>query len=732
MSESSLSRRTFLKATGSFTLSLSLLGSCNRLSADPAQVAKLPGSLRRYPRIDAWVEILSNGRVRVYSGKVELGQGIRIAIKQVAAEELYQDLEQIEVVLAETGLTPNEGYTAGSGSIQNSATAVRYAAAATREKLLGLAAKKLAVEKSQLTLVNGGIQHRQGETLSFWDLLDGKQIKEEVELPLELVPIDKRQYIGKPISREDSLGIVSGREIFIQDLQFPFMLHGKVLRPKNYQSQLIAFDEETFLEAIGDTVQVVRNGNFLAVLAESEFEAEKGVKLLVKHSKWTEPEIFPEQKKLNQHLVDRADPPTMAKEKGKVDLAQASQTLTAEYFKPYTMHASLGPACAVAEYDGEVLHIWTHSQGIYPLREALAKMLGMDSSKLHLISVPGAGCFGHTVADDAAADAAILAMEQVGKHIRVQWSRQDEHCWEPYGSAMRMKLGAGLDGAGKIQSWKADIWTDSHSTRPNSDAGTVLAARHLDPPIPMQSRGYLGGGHRNADPYYDIPNLQVQAHFFEGPLRVSSLRSLGAYANIFAIESFMEELASAAGKNPFHFRLQHLSDPRAIAVIEKLQSMVKEDTVGDKEGLGIAFCRYKNNTSYCAVAAKVRVDLDAKDFGLLKMWASVDVGEIINPDGLRNQVEGGLVQAASWTMSEEVKFYRNKIMSQDWASYPVMRMGDCPEIEVELIDRPEEPAMGGGEVSIPPVGAAIGNAVFQACGKRPYTLPLSNFFVQLG
>jgi CO/xanthine dehydrogenase Mo-binding subunit len=315
-------------------------------------------------------------------------------------------------------------------------------------------------------------------------------------------------------------------------------------------------------------------------------------------------------------------------------------------------------------------------------------------------------------------------MAYPGRHIRVQWSRQDEHAWEPYGSAMLMEVEASLDENGKISQWLADVWTDSHSTRPNREAGTLLAARFLDPPMLLQSRGYLGGGHRNADPYYDIPNLRVDAHFFEGPLRVSSLRSLGAYANIFAIESYMEELAAQAGQDPLAFRLAHLSDPRARAVIEKVQEMTRSQGTASQEGIGYAFCRYKNTASYCALAAKVAVDPSTRAVRLLDMWAAVDVGEVINADGIRNQVEGGLIQAASWTLKEAVSFDEQQITSLDWASYPIFRMEDTPEVEVAVIDRPEEPAMGGGEVSIPPVAAAIANAVFQASGQRVYTLPI--------
>ena len=511
----------------------------------PTTLEKLPGSLRRSGAANAWLEILADGRVRIFSGKVELGQGIRNAVRQVAAEELYMDLERVEVVLAETGLTPNEGYTAGSGSIQNSAMSVRYAAAYAREKLLELAAGKLQTERGQLILENGFVRSAQGrDKISFFEILEGRQIEDEIPLTISLKPKSEYQFVGKSIPRADLKEVVTGAPLYIQDLKFPGMVHARVLRPQNYRSELLHFDEAGFSGKARGLLKIVRNGNFLGVITEREHQAERARQLLHDYTRWSKPAIFPEQTALARHLKDIADQPkTVHGEEENIDSTKGELSLKARYFKPYTMHGSMGPACAIAMHDGEVLHIWSHSQGIYPMREALAAMLGLDSTQIHIVSSPGAGCFGHSVADDAAADAAILALAYPSKYVRVRWSRQDENRWEPYGSAMLMELEAGLDKDGKLHFWRSHIWSDSHSTRPNKDGGTLLAARHLDPPLSMQGRGYLAGGVRNADPYYSIPQIQVVAHYFDGPLRVSSLRSLGAYANIFAVESFMDELA---------------------------------------------------------------------------------------------------------------------------------------------------------------------------------------------
>ncbi|NRB50077.1 MAG: xanthine dehydrogenase family protein molybdopterin-binding subunit [Saprospiraceae bacterium] len=728
-------RRQFLQNTGRLLVALPFLPACkNELTPASEAIAweavvleKLPGSLRRTPQINAWLEVLEDGRVRVFSGKVELGQGIRNAIRQVAAEELCMDLDRIEVLLAETGVTPNEGYTAGSGSIQNSAMAVRYAAAAAREELLALAAAQMEVPVADLRIQNGYISSKGlgGKDISFHELLAGQQIEAEVPLDIRLKPKSAYQFVGKSIPRADLPNMVQGKPMFIHDLRFPGMLHARVLRPKNYQSTLLKFDEGGFRSKAKGILQVVRDSNFLAILTTTEYEAETGVKLLDKYTSCSKPAIFPTQEELPAHLKEIADSPKV--EHGTADIPKkgANKTNQASFFKPYTMHAALGPACAIAQYDGEILHIWSHSQGIYPMRAGLANMLQLPEEKIHVISSPGAGCYGHTVADDAAADAAILAMAVPGKHIRVRWSRADEHRWEPYGSAMLMELEASLDADGKINYWKSDIWTDSHSTRPNKNAATLLPARHLAKPFEMTSRGYLKGGVRNADPYYSIPSMQVVAHYFDGPLRVSSLRSLGAFANIFAIESFMDELAMKAGSDPITFRLSHLEDERAKDVVNGVKDMTKDVQIKDGEGLGYAFCRYKNYAAYCAMAVLVSVDKPNNRINIQKCWAAVDVGEIINPDGVKNQVEGAIVQAIGWTLSEAVTFDKYEITSTDWISYSSTNFSMSPKtIEVQLIDRADQPAMGGGEAGTPPVAAAICNAVFRACGKRILKLPV--------
>jgi CO/xanthine dehydrogenase Mo-binding subunit len=388
------------------------------------------------------------------------------------------------------------------------------------------------------------------------------------------------------------------------------------------------------------------------------------------------------------------------------------------------MHGSIGPSCAVAAFSDGRLHIWSHTQGVYPLRSTISKMTGLTEENIRITGMRGAGCYGHNGADDVSADAALLAMAYPNRPVRLQWQRNDEHQWEPYGSAMRMELSATLDDNGRITKWDYQLWSDGHSTRPRGDASHLVSARYLEKPHPFRNSGRVGGGTRNAEPYYDIPSASVQDYHVTGPLRSSALRSLGAYANIFAIECFMEELAEKAGIAPLDFRLQHSSDERSVAVIQKLKEMVAKETLAEGEGMGYGFSRYKNSASYCAVAAKVQVDLAKKIIRPIKMWSVIEAGEVINPDGLKNQTEGGMIQAASWTLLEAVGFDARGITTKDWTSYPILRYNAVPATEVEVIDRPDQPPLGGGEAAQGPAGAAIANAVYAASGKRVRELPI--------
>jgi CO/xanthine dehydrogenase Mo-binding subunit len=417
--------------------------------------------------------------------------------------------------------------------------------------------------------------------------------------------------------------------------------------------------------------------------------------------------------------------------------AEADQTLQATYYRPYHMHASLSPSAAVAQLVGGKLTVWNHTQGVFLLQAALAQVLGMDAADIHVIHSEGSGCYGHNGAEDAALDAALLAQAVPGRPVSLKWMRSDEHGWEPYGSAMVLKLQASLDGSGRVIDWNHDVWSYPHSSRPRpageGESG-LLAAWHRErpfsPPPPRNLMGTHFGGYRNADPLYAFPQRRIVSHFVpHSPLRTSSLRSLGAYANIFAIESFMDELAHAAGVDPVAFRLQHLTDERAKAVIQAAADKAGwrsgERPANNGRGRGIAFAQYKNSQCYAAIVVELRVERESGQIHLERAVIAADAGQVVNPDGLSNQLEGGFVQAASWTLAEQVVFDQQGILSQDWDSYPILRFSGVPLIKTVLLNRPDLPFLGSGEASQNPTPAAIANAVFDAIGVRLRQIPFT-------
>lgn len=674
--------------------------------------------------INAWLRVLEDGRILILTGKMELGQGIRIAVAQVAAEELNTNLDLVEVNLAETGVTANEGYTAGSRSIESSAMSIRNAAAAAREKLLKLASEKWDLPLSKLQLEDGYIISSD-QKMSFHQLLQGRQLEEEIGAPGEIFGKSVRKYVGKPIPRKDISNMVRGNMEYVQDLRFPNMVHARIIRPKTYTSKLQSLDEAQ-LQNLPGFLKFVRIGSFVGVIAEEEYQAIKISWEATALAKWEAGEELPAGIHLKEHIRSLNSDTQTEEEEGDWEMAVNAAPIQhhATYFKPYIMHGANGPSCAVAYFNEEKLDVWSHTQGVYPLRETIAKMLDIPEESIHVKGVPGSGCYGHNPADDVAAEAALLAVEFPGRHVRLQWMRDEEHKWEPYGTAMAMELQAGLNAEGRILGWKYDFWSDGHSSRPGGNPDNLLPARFLDRGHGVPGPGFKGGAVRNSLPYYTIENLKTTSHIFRGPLRRSALRALGAYGNIFAIEGFMDELAHKAGKDPIQFRVDHLEDERAIECLERIRKNTQGTNPGDREGIGYAFARYKNSASYFAVAALVKVE-DNEIVKVKKMWGVIDAGETINPDGLKNQTEGGMIQSASWTLREEVQFDRAHVTSRDWHTYPIFRFEEIPEVEVEVIDRVEEKPLGAGEAAQGPTAAAVVNAIYNATGRRVRDLPVN-------
>lgn len=717
----SIPRRQFLQTTGYLSIGFTMFGCSNIHEEEPALTPETfsleaPGPpLPDDSQIDAWLQVLKDGTIRILTGRMELGQGIKVVMQQVAGEELNIHPHKIEVVLADTGRTPNEGYTAGSRGVERGAMSVRKAAAAARQVLLQIASEAWNTPAEELSIEDGYIQRSDNqERLTFGDLLKDQQLSAKVPENVPLKPKDQYKWVGQPISHPDMEKIVRGAAVFVQDLRFPAMVHARVLHPPVYGAKLENWDET--VQQMPGVLKIVQNGSFLGVITEEEYQAIQAIEALREKTNWQiGPELPVVTSWADYMLTQTGKPPKPG---------NAAVTHHAVYAKPYIMHGSIGPSCAVAAYQDERLQIWSHTQGVYPLRSTISNLTGLPQEAIRVTGTRGSGCYGHNGADDVAAAAALLAMDFPDRPVRLQWQRIDEHLWEPYGSAMRMELSARLGPDGKIEDWTYHLWSDGHSTRPRGNAENFIVARYLDQPFPFEGSTRVGGGTRNAEPYYRIPKVSVKDHHVKGPLRTSALRSLGAYANIFAIESFMDELAEKAGQNPLDFRLLHSEDERAIKVIQELKNLLEGETTESGEGIGYAFSRYKNSASYCAVAAKVKVDLEEKLVKPIKMWAVLEAGEAINPDGLINQTEGGMIQAASWTLKEAVQFDSKGITSKDWRNYSILRYNATPETKVVIIDRPDLPPLGAGEAAQGPAGAAIANAVFQACGKRVRELPI--------
>jgi CO/xanthine dehydrogenase Mo-binding subunit len=730
MNAPALSRRSFNKGIGGIVLAFALDPA--KLFAQDASLTRLPGSLNNNRMLDAWIRIGANGNATVFTGKVELGQGILTALAQIAAEELDLPLARVRMISGDTGQTPNEGQTAGSQSIENSGTTLRFAGAEVRAILLELAAKRFNVAVDALSVAAGVISAPDGRKVGYGELAAAANLKREATAKVAPKSTSTYKLVGKLIPRLDIPAKVTGGAAFVQDVRLPGMLHGRVVRPPRYGSTLESVNDAA-ARAMPGVVAVVRDGSFLGVIAEREEQAINARADLASGAKWNLGPELPEPDRIFEHLKSLPSEDMVIGVKDAPVLA-GGRMYEATYTKPYLAHASIGPSCALAELRDGKLTVWTHSQGVFPLRAELAKTLKIPQAAIRCIHVEGAGCYGHNGADDVAADAALLARATPGRPVRLQWMRDDEFAWEPYGPAMAMKVKAALDPEGRIYNWQYELWSNSHSTRPQSTSGTnVLAAWYLAEPQkmgpPTTPPQLAGGGDRNAIPLYEFANQRVTHHFIpDMPIRVSALRTLGAYANVFAIESFMDELANAIGADPIAFRLAHLKDPRARAVIEKAAAMAnwKPGQQGDgSRGRGIGFARYNNLASYVAVVASIEVDRASGRVRVPQVWAATDSGLVINPDGLINQIEGGVIQSASWTLFEEVQFDKNGIRSRDWASYPILTMPDVPKVAVELLDRPNERPLGAGEASQGPTAAAIGNAFANATGKRLRSLPLS-------
>jgi nicotinate dehydrogenase subunit B len=698
-------------------------------SGSPPPTPKLPVSLAANPKLSSWVKFAGDGHVTVSPGKVEIGQGIVTALAQIAADELDVDLSRVRMVRASTAASPNEGVTSGSLSIQQSGRALRQACAEIRQIFLDAASDRLGVDAGRLDIKDGTISGPGNVSTSYFELADEVSLDREATLAAEPKSTSRRALAGQSVQRLDIPDKVFARPRFIHDLALPGLLHGRVLRPESVGAQLAGLPDEGAAHVPG-LVAVVRDGNFAGVVSETENSADAAIRVLRKGATWSSSALLPDENDLAAFLKSQPVCSTIIDTRTASPTGAKVRTIRRQYTRPYIAHASIAPSCAIAQWDGNRAHVWTHSQGVYMLRADLALVLKLPVDNITVEHVEGAGCYGHNAADDVALDAVLLAKAADGRPVRVQWSRADEMTHAPFGAAMAIEIEADLDAANEIVDWRHAIWSNGHTARPGrATQPALLAATEIAAAFPRMistnpppANG--GGGDRNSVPPYDFPSWTITSHrLLTMPVRTSALRTLGAQGNVFAIECFLDEIATERGEDPVAFRLRHLRDERARDVIGAAARRANwKPARKDGIGYGIGYARYKNTGAYCAVVAEIE---GADDIHIRRLTIAVDVGEAINPDGVVNQIEGGAIQATSWVLKERVRFDRAGITSNSWTAYPILRFSEVPEVDVEVIQRPDIEPVGAGEAAHGPVTAAIANAVFDCLGVRVRSLPIT-------
>ena len=724
----SSARRSFLTHT---LQSVGVLTIGFQLPSVHAQIPLATRSTLDVNEVDGYFSIHADGRITLYCGKVDLGQGIRIAIPQMAAEELGIDVAKIQMIDGDTALTPDQGPTAGSSGIMRGGVQIRQAAATARQALIAVAATQMNVPIDSLDAIDGEVRPIVGgKGIAFQNLIGNQQFKLKIDSKAKLRNPNTYRYVGKGLPRPDVPAKVTGTHVYMQDFSLPGMLHARVIRPQSVGSRIISVDESS-IKRIGKA-RIVRIEDFLAVVAEDEWDAQRAsVALKVQWS-------------LEKNLLGHAgvkdwlrkgpfESTQTIMKKGDVQqgLSQSTQKIQASYYWPVQSHASMGPSCAVADLsDGQQAVVWSASQATHRLRGIIARLMGIPNDKVRVIYLDGAGCYGMNGHDDASLDAALIS-RAIGKPVRVQWTRQDENIWDPKGPPQLIDIEGGVSADGKIAAWKTVMF--------------IPKATAQLPNIPLlgpQSAGIkqlmgisTGLISQNGNPPYSTPHVEVSANWHkDAPLRPSNIRAPGKIANCFAVESFTDELSHLAGVDPLEFRLQGISDARGIEIIQRTAKLIgwkKRNTPVTKrsgtqlKGRGMAYMHYKGNETYVGVAMDVVVNTQTGVIQVKRLACAHDCGLIINPDGTQAQVEGNLLQTLSRTLHEEVKFDKSQVTSSNWATYPILTFPQVPEILIDLIDRPFEPPLGAGEAAATPIPAALANAVFDACGVRMRTAPFT-------
>ena len=540
----------------------------------------------------------------------------------------------------------------------------------------------------------------------------------------------KYKIVGKNLPRVDLPAKVAGGAAFIHDIVVEGVVHARMLRQPWTGARLASLDDAAVRKAAKAPIDIIRNGEFVAFTGASELAVTQAAASARERAKWEGGTPVPDDIGSPEWLKAQPSKDKIIEqgEKGRVQ----GRTITARYSRPFLTYGSIGPSCALAEFKDGALKVWSHTQGPSILRDWLAKALSLETKQVTVFHRMAAGAYGHNTADDCAFDASYLAIKMPGRTVRVQLTREDEFLSAPISTAMAIELTAVLDSNNKPADWQIEIWSPPHAQRPGMNGNSnFISASALPNPPPQKELNDIpdergGGATRNGTAIYDLPRHRLIHHMIPGvPLRTSSLRGLGAWANVFAIESFMDELAEAAGEDPVTHRLSLLSDPRPRKVIEtaaQMSNWFDQPKLPEGTARGFGFARYKNIAALVAAVAEVEVDEEVR---LKRLWLAADAGLIISPDGARNQVEGGAIQGASFAMKERVRFAEGRVAAQTWEDYPILRFSEIPEIDIQMIDNPNEPTLGLGEGAVGPTGAAIGNAVARALGKRVRDLPLT-------
>jgi nicotinate dehydrogenase subunit B len=720
-----LDRRTLLQSGGALIVGFSLNPVAALAAAKPGALPPKPVAL---DEVDSFLSIGRDGRVTVYSGKVDLGTGVETALSQIAAEELDVPMTRVQVVQGDTALTPDQGPTYGSLSIQVGGVQLRQAAATARKAMLTIASQKLGAPAEALTIQDGVVTAPGGKRVSYGDLIGDRRFTAKLDKDAPVKDPKTHKIVGQSVRRLDIPDKITARFTYMQDASMPGMLHGRVVRPTAIGASPQSIDENSVRD-IPDLVKVVREGNFLGVVCRTEWGAIRAAQAL--KASWSGGGGLPDRAKLWDHVRNTKvvkEETTSAVGDADAALASGTRKLSATYDFAIHTHGSIGPSCAIATFADDQLTVWTASQMTHTLRQQLAKMFTLPPEKVRAIYIEGAGCYGRNGHEDAAADAALLA-RAVGKPVRVQWMRADEHGWDPKGPPTLIDCKAALDKEGAVTAWRSDFFI------PQGGAGPVpLVAADLAK-LPNDVGPFPGGIQQNSAIPYKFAAVATRIHRLETtPFRPSWIRAPGRMQNTFANEAFVDELAAAANQDPLEFRLRYLDDARGKELLQRLGSFSKwqkrtgprAPASGDKvAGRGLAYVFYELNRTYVGAVADVEVDRKSGDIRVTRFAVVQDCGQVINPDGVRSQIEGNVIQTVSRVLKEELNWDSNNVTSLDWASYPILTFPEVPAIDIDLIERQAEKPWGVGEPSSSIVAPAISSAVFDAVGVRLRSVPFT-------